>query len=319
MTPALLSAAARCALVAATAGLCLLTTPARAECQPPHQEPTAQQMQAAAAGAKDHGFLWEVAKDGHSSYLYGTIHVARLAWVFPGPELTRAVRARATIALELNLLEEETRSAIVQAQTRLDETPPPAAFTRWVRTQAAELCLPMERLEKVRPEIQMAVITMAVARQHGLEPEYGIDAVLTQTGQAMGKSLQALETAEDQLSALRASSADIEDALARGEFSADTAQRDLEVLLTLAGAWADSDLETLQAYPQWCRCMESTVDRQDMQRMVDDRNPKMAARVAELHAARHHVLAAVGSLHFIGEKDLPALLAQKGFTVRRVF
>ena len=35
--------------------------------------------------ARDRGFLWKLEKDGRTSWLYGTVHVARLEWAFPGP------------------------------------------------------------------------------------------------------------------------------------------------------------------------------------------------------------------------------------------
>jgi hypothetical protein len=299
--------------------LCLGSQPVQAACPPPLQEPSVEQIQAAQRVAKDRGFLWEVSKSGRISYLYGTIHVAKLDWVFPGPQLVRAVQASDTMALELNLLDDATMQSIAQERTRLDEVPPPEAFRQWSKTKARELCLNAADLEKVRPEYQVMAITLAMARGYGLEPAFGIDAMLIQAGNKMGKAIEALETAEDQLRALRASNADIEESLARGDFTTEEFERGLQILVKLADAWAASDQTALDTYPQWCQCLNSAMERQEMQRMVDDRNPKMAARIEALHAAGHNLFVAVGSLHLIGEKGLPALLAQKGFAVKRIF
>ena len=55
-----------------------------------------------------------------------------------------------------------------------------------------------------------------------------------------------------------------------------------------------------------------------MKRLLDDRNPALAERIDALHAGGAPVFAAVGSLHMTGPLGLPALLAQRGFTVERV-
>ena len=55
-----------------------------------------------------------------------------------------------------------------------------------------------------------------------------------------------------------------------------------------------------------------------MKRLLDDRNPTLADRIAALHAEGHAVFAAVGSLHMIGPAGLPTLLAQRGFSVEQV-
>jgi uncharacterized protein YbaP (TraB family) len=88
-----------------------------------------------------------------------------------------------------------------------------------------------------------------------------------------------------------------------------------QTLLHAAQTWADSDLDALTHYDSWCGCMGTARERADMARLLDDRNPAMAEAIAALHASGHQVLAAVGSLHMIGAKGLPALLAQKGFVV----
>jgi hypothetical protein len=291
----------------------------QAACPPVHQDPTPEQLRLAQRAAKDRGFLWEVSKGGRTSYLYGTIHIAKLEWVIPGAQLAKAVRDSDTLALELNLLDEATLTSIAQEQTRLDETKPPAEFSQWVVEQAQELCLNADDLAKVRPEHQVIAITLAMVRKHGLEPEYGIDAVLIQAGNRLGKTIEALETAQDQLQALRSSSAELQESVAKGDFSKEETERGLRVLVQLASAWSDSDLTTLESYPQWCQCMESTTERQEMQRLVFDRNPKMAMRIDALHTAGRNLIVAVGSLHLIGENGLPTLLAQKGFAVRRIF
>ena len=54
---------------------------AEKSCPPEAEKPTVAATQAAMGSARDHGFLWRITKDGHASFLYGTIHVAKFDWI----------------------------------------------------------------------------------------------------------------------------------------------------------------------------------------------------------------------------------------------
>src|SRR5207248_10149019 len=86
--------------------------PAPAACPPAAQPPTAEQAQAGLQNARDRGFLWRLRKDGHVSYLYGTVHVARQDWMVPGPTVMAALRASDTLALELDMLDPDIQERL---------------------------------------------------------------------------------------------------------------------------------------------------------------------------------------------------------------
>ena len=71
-------------------------------------------------------------------------------------------------------------------------------------------------------------------------------------------------------------------------------------------------------YESWCDCLKTDADRRAMRRLLDDRNPALAESIDALHGGGKQVFAAVGSLHMIGPKGLPALLAQRGYQVERI-
>ena len=89
-------------------------------------------------------------------------------------------------------------------------------------------------------------------------------------------------------------------------------------LKRVAQVWADSDTDALTHYETWCDCLKTPADRAAMARMLDERNPALADRIAELHAGGARVFAAVGSLHMTGPLGLPALMAQRGFAVEAI-
>ena len=91
----------------ALALLFALAPPAPAQvvaCPPTAQAPAPTQVQPGPRQARDRGFLWRLRKDGHVSYLYGTVHVARQDWTIPGPAVMSALRASDVVALELDVL-----------------------------------------------------------------------------------------------------------------------------------------------------------------------------------------------------------------------
>ena len=299
-------------------GLSWGQTPA-VTCPPPFQAPTAEQSRAAQQGARNHGYLWRITKGGHSSYLYGTIHLAKFDWMFPGPDVIGALRKSDTIALELNFLDDHTSNAVQQGMKEADPPSVPVEFTAWVQQQAVTNCLDGRALAAMRPEFQVAAITAAQARQQGLEAAYGIDLMLTQLSKVLNKPLEGLETAQEQLDAIRTDQKDLQSQSDEGEFSPQEVERGQRILIRIANAWADSDLDTLAHYSEWCQCMDKADEQVEMRRLVDDRNPKMANRIDALHTAGHNLFVGVGALHLAGSKGLPALMEAHGFAVQRIF
>ena len=63
---------------------------AGASCPPAAIPLSPERFEAGMRQAQDHGFLWRLTKDGRTSYLYGTLHAAQPAWMFPGPRTAAA-------------------------------------------------------------------------------------------------------------------------------------------------------------------------------------------------------------------------------------
>jgi uncharacterized protein YbaP (TraB family) len=74
----------------------------------------------------------------------------------------------------------------------------------------------------------------------------------------------------------------------------------------------------MDRYASWCDCFKTPEEEEDFFRYVlTDRNAVMAITIEQVHASGKRVFA-VGALHMVGEKGLPALLAARGFQVTRV-
>jgi hypothetical protein len=286
---------------------------------PPPSSPTSQQLEAAQANAKDRGFLWRITRDGASSYLYGTIHLGRIEWLFPGPTVRAALQASDTLAVELDL----TDPAVAQAMRGSIAAQPdalllPQSMQRRLARQAEAACLPAGLLDPQHPLMQAITLTVLAGRRDGLEPSFAQEIVLGEAARAAGARIVSLETVQQQLTAL----------IPRDEPGArEMLERTLQQLesgaarravVRLAEAWASGRLAELEQYDKWCECVLTPQDREFLKRVNDDRNPGLARRIDALHSSGRRVFAAVGALHMTGYRALPELLAQRGFTVERI-
>lgn len=303
-------------LVFVTAGAAQAQQPPQASCPPAPQLPSAEQIQAFQARPRDRGFLWRVQRGGHASYLYGTIHLGRAAWMFPGPQVQQALRASDTMALEIDVSDP---AALAQAAAAVPRAAAlPGALRERLARQVLAACLPAGLLADQHPVMQLTTLSMMAARWDGLEPGFGQEFVLAGHARAAQMRLVALETPQRQIEALiprDAGEASRLVARALDQLEQGQARR---VMARLAAAWERGDLAALEDYEAWCECAATPDERAMLARLNDARNPAMAERIAALHGEGRRVFAAVGALHMTGAQGLPRLLRERGFTVERV-
>lgn len=289
-----------------------------APCPPAAAPFTQPEMQAGLRNARDRGFLWRITRDGRDSWLYGTVHAAKRDWMFPGPKVTLALKASDTIALELDLQDPEIGRRLGAGIAAQPGVALPQALRQRIARLAGAECVPAQMLAPLSPEMQLATLSVLVGRRDGIDPAYGIDAVIGGFGRAAGKPVVSLETPEQQLRALQMPSPEETLAFVESGLQELESGRARPLVLRLTQVWADADLDTLAAYATWCNCLVTEADRAQQARLLDARNPPLADAIAALHQSGKNVFAAVGSLHMIGPLGLPALLAERGFSVERL-
>lgn len=292
------------------------TTPTT--CPPAAAPLDADRFQAGMSRAADHGFLWRAAKGGRTSYLYGTIHAAREAWMFPGPRTMAALASSEVLALELDLLDPQVQTRLVQAASARPDEPLPAPLVARLEQRMAAECVDAAPWRDFAPEFQIASLAVLAARRDGLDPAYAIDLVLALIARDLGKATASLETPEGQIAALRMPTPAATIEFVTSGLDELDAGRASPLLAHMAAAWTDGDLAELEDYERWCDCLKTPAERASMKRLLDDRNPPLADAIDALHAGGRTVFAAVGSLHMIGARGLPALLRQRGYAVEPV-
>jgi uncharacterized protein YbaP (TraB family) len=290
-----------------------------AACPPEPTMPTQAEAMESQRTAVDSGLLWKATKDGRSAYLYGTIHVAKRAWMYPGPHVLQAALASDTFALELDISDPGILARLKAAIERRPDAPglPPALEAR-LRAQMAAACIEPQALAELRPEMRAVTLEVMEGRQVGLYPAYGIDTFVAGLARGLKKPIRSLETPEAQAQLL------VSDDPAETATAVAQVLDDLEggqgpaMLQRLADDWQRGDLDDLSGYARWCACLDTPQQRADFVKLVDERNPLMADKIVQWHAAGHSLFVAVGTLHMIGRAGLPALLRGRGFVVERV-
>jgi uncharacterized protein len=280
---------------------------------------TRDEAVAALHDAVDSGFLWKATRDGHASYLYGTIHIARRAWQFPGPRVQAALAASNVLALELDLTDPDVIGRYQRLVARKPGAPElPAALGARLNAQMAAACVNPATVAGLRPEMRAVTVELMGRRRDGLLPAYGIDLAIAGLAVVQHTPVRALETPESQLALLVSDDpavtlrtvSDVLDELESGDSA--------RILDRLADDWHRGDLDDLGAYGHWCDCLNTPEQRADFAKLVDERNPLMADKIAQWHAEGKSLFVAVGSLHMTGDIGLPQLLRAKGFVVERV-
>jgi len=244
--------------------------------------------------------------------------VGKLEWTYPGPVLRQAVMDSDVVALEIDLQDPEMGRRMQAALATLPRPALPVPLQRRLAARLRHECLPEAVAQSLPGEVLVGFLEVMAARREGLQADYGADRVFGGLARVLHKDVRSLETPESQLQELYGRDASesvqrVEEGLRNLEGHA---SRDM--LLRIGSLWADSRVDELQDYEAWCDCTRTALDRELLKRLLDDRNPAMAAGIDALHAAGRRVFAAVGSLHMVGPTGLPALMARRGYRVERM-
>lgn len=304
-----------------------LASPALAQapdspCPPTAQAPTPAQLQTGLREARDRGLLWRLEKDGLVGWLYGTLHVGKLAWAFPGPQLTQALRQAQTVALELDLgdpgIGQALQASLAEWRQRQADRPlPPALLARLAALARAE-CVASAAFEQQPLLMQAMGLVVLSGRRDGLDPAFAQEFMLGGFAKAGGKTVVSLETPASQLAAMAPQDpAELQASLTQAVEQLESGQA-RRLLARVADVWARGDLATLARYEDWCECANTPAEQAQMRRLNDERNAGLAQAIHAQLLLGRPVLAAVGALHMTGPQALPRLMAERGWTVQRV-
>ncbi len=163
------------------------------------------------------------------------------------------------------------------------------------------------------------MLIMDEMARSGFPIEQGIELHFLALAKTQNKAVQSLETADYQLALF--------DSL-KGEQQEEYLQENLAELangqamkkgLRLITAWQGADSKALEAALLEIQSDPSTSARFMQRVMLDQRNPNMAKQIETLLKNDKTSFVAIGALHLLGNKGVPALLQQRGYQVQKLY
>lgn len=259
-----------------------------------------------------HPALWHVVgPEGEQAWLFGTIHGSERPLAWRTPPISQAMAQSDTVMVEVANLADEAEVAATFARLAKSEGEPPLSQ----RIEADERPALAAVLGKTgyrdsdfaAMDTWAAALTLARAGASDDDARNGVDrAVIAAAG---NRPIIELEGAKRQLGLF--------DALPEAE------QRDLLGAVVLEAARPDADLAA-----SWRTGDMAAIERETRSGLLADpelrevlftgRNREWTDRVAAAMKSGRLPFVAVGAAHMAGPQGLPAILAERGYTVTRV-
>ncbi len=273
----------------------------------------------------ERGALFRVTANGHTMHLFGTMHVGAPELYPLEPRIMEAVSRASALALEIDpgqpahrLVAALREHGTVRGQERAYEGLAPSEHAR---LEAAVRGAGMDpaRAATFRPALLATMLALAEFKKLGLKPELSCDAFLARHARAARVRIVELETVGSQLALLgRLPLADQRRFLMETVGTIETGQQRKEAR-AMALAWAEADREAFDRMAARIAADDSLSARFVREVLLEGRNVTMADKLARLLASEPRSVAAIGALHLVGEKSVPALLRARGLRVERIY
>ena len=286
------------------------------------QPATTNTVLAAAELPYGQGLLWRVQRDGGpASYVLGTMHSTDPRLRDLPPEIDRAIDDSRVMAFEL-LESQQGNEKMSQAMMlpegrRLEDVIGPELFRRTVEA-VTPLGVPAAALQGFKPwalSLFLIYPPIEVVRLTQGEPAY--DTWLQAEGRRRGKTLQALETYEEQIEIFDGMS-EAEQIAMVDDMLADHANIESR-FNRMFRAYLKGDVTVLMEEANDVSGVSDVAAAQRFKaRLIDDRNRIMAARIAPL-LRDGGAFVAVGAAHLPGEGGVLARLEERGYRITRAY
>lgn len=277
---------------------------------------------AALAAQPQRGTLYRVSYQDHTTWLFGTIHVGQPAFYPLESTVQRAFDTATTVAIELD---PRDQVAMQQAVARHGMYPDGETVAQHISSRNLERLkqallakgVPFAAVARMRPWMLANMLMVLELDRNGYKMDQSVELHLLK--QAGNKTVLALESAEEQMALFdQMSVADQERYLRESLEMLDDGSA-LKKTRVLVDGWAAADQATMDRVMAEM-LVEDTVTSAFLRRvLLDQRNQRMTAKIEALLRQEGTSFVAVGLLHLLGERGLPALLRARGYKVERLY
>lgn len=278
---------------------------------------------APALGA-DRGALFKIAGNGHTMYLFGTMHVGVPGFYPLEPRIAQAIAGASTLALEIDPAEDpRVMASALQAHgmatpgNSIEQMPPMLKARLYKALDKAGI--EPSAVARYKPWLVATILAMAEYAAQGYTTELAVDAHLAKLARASKVPVIALETPALQMGLFgRLSEAEQMHFLEESIELIENGKQNAEVR-QIVDAWRTADQRAFDLIAARTDNDTSTSGKFVKTVLLEERNVVLADKLAALLERADRSVAAIGVLHLVGSKSVPALMKERGLTVERVY
>lgn len=277
------------------------------------------------AWSAERGALFKVSGGGHTMYLFGTIHMGLPEFYPLEPRIAAAVAAAPVLALEVDplldpaLMAKAVREHALFAPGSSGYAGMPAALKGRLERVLKQARLDPAAVASFKPWMLATLLALGEYGALGYRPELSVDLHLAQLARAGKVPVLELESAGAQLALFgRLSEAEQWRFLEESIDMIESGRQRMEAR-EIAEAWRNGDQAALDAIAERAVADTSMSGKFVQKVLLEERNGPMAEQLARLLERSDKSVAAVGVLHLLGKRGVPALLRARGMTVERVY
>lgn len=270
-------------------------------------------------------FLWKVSDSNSYVWVLGSVHFADSSFYPLDSVIENAFDAAEELAVEINVSDDSVSEEV--ALTSMEQGLLPKGvylneiLSRALWSSVDSLCsawnFPVSGILRMRPWFAAMTLSLVAIERAGVDQELGIDVVLLNRAYDAGKVIVALETAEEQISAI----ADTSESDSLGVFYLEKTMQEISELDSMVSqmmfAWKTGNDSLLR------RALNDGEPEDSLQDVLHEkvytkRNEKMVESIAQFLAEDRNIFVVVGVAHLALEKDnVIDLLKKRGFKIER--
>jgi len=269
-----------------------------------------------AAGGKL--FLWEVKSATNSVYVFGSMHAAKPD-MYPLPQLVEdAYRQADRLVVEADITDQ---AKVVESFALLTYAPPDSLDKHvspevWKQLEATPLAQDAAILKTLRPAALASILAVGALAAHGYDPQAGVDLHFLMRAHASAKQVVELESAEFQAGILGSLTDEEGNAMLSETLEGARSGELVREADKVAAAWKAGDDESLGRLLR--EANKDAASKKIYTKLIDERNPAMAEKIAALASGSGHAFVVIGAGHLAGDRNVLELLKAKGLKVRQL-
>ena len=269
----------------------------------------------------DRAPFWLVETGSAQVYLLGSIHYADQSFYPMRAEIEKAFDSADHLVVEINIDEDKAqkyRELVLQQGSYEGKKTIRDAISeetfRQLQSHLRRLGMPLEMVQKQKPGMLVLTLTAVQVMKMGFMPEMGIDAYFLRQAKDGNKNIIELETIEEQMDIfLNITDGDL--LLRETLNSMDEAEI---LMMDMMVCWKRGDVaclerilfeDALSTYPAFASIYDT---------LFFQRNKEMADEITAFLKSEGTYFVVIGAGHLVGNKGIPKLLEDTGYTVRRI-